>query len=211
MAKAKKKTAVKKEQTAPAGSAKSDALDRAIAQIEKQYGTGSIMKMDESLHPKINGIATGALSLDIALGGAGIPRGRVVEFYGPESSGKTTLTLQVVAECQKMGGTAAFIDAEHALDPAYAKKLGVNIDDLLVSQPDSGEQALEICDMLVRSSAVDVVVVDTAHGHSRRVLDTVRADHMSTYGYERATTPNLDELARRGVVFDWHFATAPWT
>jgi recombination protein RecA len=142
MAKAKK-TAAKKTATE---STKGNALDRAIAQIEKQYGSGSIMKMDESKHRKIDGIPTGALSLDIALGGSGIPRGRVVEFYGPESSGKTTLALHVIANAQKTGGVAAFIDAEHALDPTWAKKLGVDVNNLLISQPDTGEQALEIAE-----------------------------------------------------------------
>jgi recombination protein RecA len=138
------------------------ALSAALSQIEKQFGKGSVMRLgDGGTVPNIQVIPTGSLGLDLALGIGGVPRGRVVEIYGPESSGKTTLTLQVIAECQKIGGTAAFIDAEHALDPGYAKKLGVNIDDLLVSQPDSGEQALEICDMLVRSGAVDVVVVDS--------------------------------------------------
>jgi recombination protein RecA len=138
------------------------ALSAALSQIEKQFGKGSVMRLgDGGTVPNIEVIPTGSLGLDLALGVGGVPRGRVVEIYGPESSGKTTLTLQVIAEAQKLGGTAAFIDAEHALDPGYAKKLGVNIDDLLVSQPDSGEQALEIADMLVRSGAVDVVVVDS--------------------------------------------------
>ncbi|MHC4998320.1 MAG: recombinase RecA, partial [Planctomycetota bacterium] len=157
MAKAKK-TAAKKTATE---STKGNALDRAIAQIEKQYGSGSIMKMDESKHRKIDGIPTGALSLDIALGGSGIPRGRVVEFYGPESSGKTTLALHVIANAQKTGGVAAFIDAEHALDPTWAKKLGVDVNNLLISQPDTGEQALEIAEMLVKSNAVDIIVIDS--------------------------------------------------
>jgi recombination protein RecA len=162
MAKAKKKAAAPKtEPVNTTASAKNDALDRAIAQIEKQYGTGSIMKMDESLHPKIQGISTGALSLDIALGGSGIPRGRVVEFYGPESSGKTTLALHAIASAQKLGGVAAFIDAEHALDTTWAKKLGVDISGLLISQPDTGEQALDIAEMLVKSNAVDIIVVDS--------------------------------------------------
>jgi len=161
MAKAKKKTATKKIDTTIPASSKSDALDRAIAQIEKQYGTGSIMKMDEAQHPKIEGIPTGALSLDIALGGAGIPRGRVVEFYGPESSGKTTLALHAIANAQKLGGVAAFIDAEHALDTTWAKKLGVDISGLLISQPDTGEQALDIAEMLVKSNAVDIIVIDS--------------------------------------------------
>ncbi len=138
------------------------ALSAALGQIEKQFGKGSVMRMgDTSAVRNIEAISTGSLSLDIALGIGGLPKGRVVEIYGPESSGKTTLTLQVVAEAQKQGGTAAFIDAEHALDPQYAEKLGVNVDELLVSQPDTGEQALEITDMLVRSGAVDVVVIDS--------------------------------------------------
>ncbi|MCU7853255.1 MAG: recombinase RecA [Candidatus Thiodiazotropha sp. (ex Monitilora ramsayi)] len=138
------------------------ALSAALGQIEKQFGKGSVMRMgDTSAIRNIEAISTGSLNLDIALGIGGLPKGRVVEIYGPESSGKTTLTLQVVAEAQKMGGTAAFIDAEHALDPQYAEKLGVNVDELLVSQPDTGEQALEITDMLVRSGAVDVVVIDS--------------------------------------------------
>jgi len=141
---------------------KKKALDMALSQIEKQFGKGSVMKLgDGTAIRDIEAISTGSLGLDVALGIGGLPRGRVVEIYGPESSGKTTLTLQVIAECQKMGGTAAFVDAEHALDPQYAEKLGVNVDELLVSQPDTGEQALEITDMLVRSSAVDVVVVDS--------------------------------------------------
>ncbi|QDP73655.1 recombinase RecA [Legionella israelensis] len=141
---------------------KQKALTAALAQIERQFGKGSVMRMgDSTVSRDIEAISTGSLGLDIALGIGGLPRGRVVEIYGPESSGKTTLTLQVIAECQKKGGTAAFVDAEHALDPGYAAKLGVNVDDLLVSQPDTGEQALEITDMLVRSSAVDVVIVDS--------------------------------------------------
>jgi recombination protein RecA len=138
------------------------ALAAALGQIERQFGKGSVMRMGDAQAVRdVDVISTGSLALDVALGIGGLPRGRVVEVYGPESSGKTTLTLQVVAECQKLGGTAAFIDAEHALDPSYAEKLGVNVDDLLVSQPDTGEQALEIADMLVRSGAVDVVVVDS--------------------------------------------------
>ena len=141
---------------------KAKALAAALAQIEKQFGKGSIMKMgDQSVANDIQAVSTGSLGLDIALGLGGLPRGRVVEIYGPESSGKTTLTLQVVAEMQKLGGTAAFIDAEHALDPTYAQKLGVKLDELLISQPDTGEQALEIADMLVRSGSVDVVVIDS--------------------------------------------------
>ena len=141
---------------------KAKALAAALAQIEKQFGKGSIMKMGEgSVEKDLQVVSTGSLGLDIALGVGGLPRGRVVEIYGPESSGKTTLTLQVVAEMQKLGGTAAFIDAEHALDPSYAQKLGVKLDDLLISQPDTGEQALQIADMLVRSGSVDVVVIDS--------------------------------------------------
>jgi recombination protein RecA len=138
------------------------ALDAALGQIEKQFGKGAVMRLgDSGVDNTIGIISTGSLSLDVALGIGGLPRGRVIEIYGPESSGKTTLALQVVAECQKLGGAAAFVDAEHALDPSYASKLGVEIDDLLVSQPDTGEQALEITDMLVRSGGVDVVVVDS--------------------------------------------------
>ncbi|MFG0305473.1 MAG: recombinase RecA [Phycisphaerales bacterium JB040] len=140
---------------------KKQALDRALSQIDKAYGKGSIMRLDEEAYLNIPGISTGALSLDLALGGKGIPRGRIVEVFGPESSGKTTLALTVLANAQKRGGVAAFIDAEHALDPSWARKIGVNIDDMLVSQPDTGEQALEICELLVRSNAVDVIVVDS--------------------------------------------------
>ena len=141
--------------------AKKEALEQALLQIEKQYGKGSIMKLGERVHEKIDVIPTGCLVLDIALGIGGIPRGRVIEIYGPESSGKTTVSLHIIAETQKLGGTAAFIDAEHALDPAYAEKLGVNLDDLLVSQPDNGEQALNICETLVKSGSIDIVVVDS--------------------------------------------------
>jgi recombination protein RecA len=139
---------------------KSKAMELAISQIEKNYGKGSIMKMGQNSKMTVETIPTGSISLDLALGG-GIPKGRIVEVYGPESSGKTTLTLHAIAEVQKMGGQAAFIDAEHALDPEYAKKIGINLDDLLVSQPDSGEQALEIVETLVRSNAVDLIVVDS--------------------------------------------------
>jgi recombination protein RecA len=138
------------------------ALAQALGQIEKQFGKGSVMRLgDGSMIANIEAISTGSIGLDVALGIGGVPKGRVVEIYGPEASGKTTLTLQVIAEAQKTGGTAAFVDAEHALDPQYAEKLGVNVDELLVSQPDTGEQALEITDMLVRSGAVDVIVVDS--------------------------------------------------
>ena len=138
------------------------ALSAALGQIEKQFGKGSVMRLGDSIATRdIDVVSTGSLGLDVALGIGGLPRGRIVEIYGPESSGKTTLTLQVVAEIQKQGGTAAFVDAEHALDPSYAAKVGVNVDDLLISQPDTGEQALEITDMLVRSGAVDVIVVDS--------------------------------------------------
>ena len=141
---------------------KGKALSAALAQIEKQFGKGSIMRLgDGEVEKDIESVSTGSLGLDIALGIGGLPRGRVVEIYGPESSGKTTLTLQVIAEMQKLGGTAAFIDAEHALDPQYAQKLGVKVGDLLISQPDTGEQALEITDTLVRSGAVDVIVIDS--------------------------------------------------
>ncbi|MEH8247468.1 recombinase RecA [Aeromonas veronii] len=140
---------------------KQKALAAALGQIEKQFGKGSIMRLGDSKTMDIEAISTGSLSLDVALGIGGLPCGRIVEIYGPESSGKTTLTLQVIAEAQKKGKTCAFVDAEHALDPIYAAKLGVNVDDLLISQPDTGEQALEICDMLVRSNAVDVIIVDS--------------------------------------------------
>lgn len=140
---------------------KQRALEMALSQIEKQFGKGAIMKMDDSANLEIDTVSTGSLGLDVALGAGGLPFGRIVEIYGPESSGKTTLTLSVIAEAQKQGKNCAFIDAEHALDPIYAEKLGVNINDLLVSQPDTGEQALEITDMLVRSKAVDVLIVDS--------------------------------------------------
>ncbi|QOL26953.1 recombinase RecA [Thalassotalea sp. LPB0316] len=140
---------------------KEKALSAALSQIERQFGKGSIMKLGENRSMDVETISTGSLGLDIALGAGGLPMGRVVEIYGPESSGKTTLTLEVIAEAQKNGKTCAFVDAEHALDPIYAEKLGVNINELLVSQPDTGEQALEICDMLTRSGAVDVIVVDS--------------------------------------------------
>ncbi len=141
--------------------ARESALQRAMQQIEKQFGKGAVMTLDGSLKFIVEGIPTGSLSLDIALGGQGVPRGRVVEVFGPESSGKTTLTLHIIASAQKAGGTAAFIDAEHALDPAWARRLGVKLDSLLVSQPDTGEQAMEICELLVRSNAVDVIVIDS--------------------------------------------------
>ena len=164
MAKAKKaQTATKKETSREA------AIERVIAQIEKQYGQGSIMQMDEHLYAKIEGIPTGALSLDIALGGRGIPRGRVTELYGPESSGKTTLALHVIASAQKAGGVAAFIDAEHALDTTWAKRLGVDVSGMLVSQPDTGEQALDIAEMLIKSNSVDVIVVDSVAALTPRV------------------------------------------
>jgi recombination protein RecA len=137
------------------------ALSAALSMIEKTFGKGSVMRLGDDVAEPIEAISTGSLSLDVALGLGGLPRGRIIEIYGPESSGKTTLTLQVVAECQKLGGTAAFIDAEHALDPTYAEALGVNIKELLISQPDTGEQALEICDMLVRSGGVDIVIIDS--------------------------------------------------
>lgn len=142
---------------------KKKALAAALSQIERQFGKGSVMRLgdDATALTDIEEISTGSLSLDIALGIGGLPKGRIVEIYGPESSGKTTLALQVISECQRKGGTAAFIDAEHALDPTYAKRLGVSVDDLLISQPDTGEQALEIADMLVRSSAIDVIIIDS--------------------------------------------------
>ena len=143
-------------------SEKDKALEAAMAQIQKQFGKGAIMKLgDDSAQMNIDSISTGSISLDIATGIGGVPKGRIVEIYGPESSGKTTLTLHIVAQTQKAGGKAAFIDAEHALDPVYARNLGVDVGELLVSQPDTGEQALEICDMLARSGALDVIVIDS--------------------------------------------------
>jgi len=151
----------KKVETASKATSRDDAVKRVIAQIEKQYGQGAIMQMDEHQYARIEGIDTGSLSLDIALGGKGIPRGRVTELFGPESSGKTTLALHVIANAQRAGGVAAFIDAEHALDTTWAKRLGVDVSGLLVSQPDTGEQALDIVEMLISSNSVDVIVVDS--------------------------------------------------
>jgi recombination protein RecA len=151
----------KKDQTVSKATSRDDAVQRVIAQIEKQYGQGAIMQMDEQHYAKIEGIGTGSLSLDIALGGKGIPRGRVTELFGPESSGKTTLALHVIANAQRAGGVAAFIDAEHALDTTWAKRLGVDVSGLLVSQPDTGEQALDIVEMLVSSNSLDIIVVDS--------------------------------------------------
>ena len=156
----KAKAAAPVEQAGPA-SDKKRALETAMQQIEKMYGKGSIMRLGENLHANVEAIPTGSLTLDLALGIGGVPKGRIIEIYGPESSGKTTLALHIVAETQKRGGEAAFVDAEHALDPTYARALGVNIDDMLISQPDTGEQALEITEALVRSGAIDVVVVDS--------------------------------------------------
>ena len=141
--------------------ARQEALKTALETIERKFGQGAVMKLSDDVHVKVPVIPTGSIGVDLALGIGGIPKGRVTEIYGPESSGKTTLTLHVIAECQKLGGTAAFIDAEHALDPTYAARIGVDIDEVLISQPDTGEQALEICDMLVRSGAIDVVVIDS--------------------------------------------------
>ena len=154
-----KKTAANVPTDSP--EAKKKALDTAISQLEKSYGKGTIIKMGENPQMNVSAVSTGSLTLDLALGVGGLPRGRIVEIYGPESSGKTTVALHAIAEAQKLGGEAAFIDAEHALDPVYAKALGVDIDNLLVSQPDSGEQALEICEALVRSGALDIVVIDS--------------------------------------------------
>ena len=140
---------------------KNKQLEAALGQIERQFGTGTVMRMGDKKQERIPAVPTGSLGLDLALGIGGLPRGRVVEIYGPESSGKTTLTLEVIAQCQKLGGTAAFIDAEHALDPIYAKKLGVNVEELLISQPDTGEQALEVADIMVHSGGIDVLVIDS--------------------------------------------------
>jgi len=153
--------AMAKGKTAEADNGKQRALDQAVSQIEKAYGKGSIMRLDDDPSAVPPGISTGSISLDLSLGGRGIPRGRIVEVFGPESSGKTTLALQAIASAQRDGGVAAFIDAEHALDPSWARRLGVNLEDLLVSQPDTGEQALEICELLVRSNAVDAIVLDS--------------------------------------------------
>ncbi|HEY9036764.1 MAG TPA: recombinase RecA [Pseudomonadales bacterium] len=154
------------------------ALAAALTQIERQFGKGTVMLMGDKQREAIPVVSTGSLGLDIALGVGGLPRGRIVEIYGPESSGKTTLTLQAIAECQKAGGTAAFIDAEHALDPEYARKLGVNVDDLIVSQPDTGEQALEVTDMLVRSGAVDILVIDSVAALTPKAeIDGDMGDH----------------------------------
>ena len=153
-------------------------LNEALSQIEKQFGKGAVMKMGDRENTDIPSVSTGSLGLDIALGIGGLPKGRVIEIFGPESSGKTTLTLQAIAECQKEGGTAAFIDAEHALDPSYAEKLGVNVDELLLSQPDTGEQALEITDMLVRSNGVDLIVVDSVAALTPRAeIEGEMGDH----------------------------------
>ena len=157
---------------------KEKALEAALGQIEKQFGKGTVMRMGEDKREAIPSISTGSLGLDIALGIGGLRKGRIVEIYGPESSGKTTLTLQVIAEAQKAGGTCAFIDAEHALDPIYAEKLGVEVDDLIVSQPDTGEQALEVTDMLVRSGACDVLVVDSVAALTPRAeIEGEMGDH----------------------------------
>jgi recombination protein RecA len=164
-AKETKETASQKAEAAE----KAKALDSALVQIEKQFGKGAVMKLNADAMREIPVISTGALSLDLALGVGGVPRGRIIEIYGPESSGKTTLTLHIVAEAQKLGGMAAFIDAEHALDPSYARRLGVNIDELLVSQPDNGEQALEIAEALVRSNALDVIVIDSGRSSCAQI------------------------------------------
>merc|ERR1711991_397381 len=158
---------------------KDKAVETALAQIERQFGKGSVMKLGTSgENLDVQAISTGSLGLDIALGIGGLPKGRIVEIYGPESSGKTTLTLQTIAECQKAGGTAAFIDAEHALDPVYAGKLGVNVDELLLSQPDTGAQALEVTDMLVKSNSVDLIVVDSVAALTPRAeIEGEMGDH----------------------------------
>ena len=164
---------------------KRKALDAALGQIERQFGKGSVMRLGEASYDQdVTTISTGSLGLDIALGIGGLPKGRVVEIYGPESSGKTTLMLSAVAEAQKAGGTAAFVDAEHALDPAYAERLGVNLEELLISQPDTGEQALEIVDMLVRSAAVDIVVIDSVAALTPKaeIEGEMGASHVGLHG-----------------------------
>ncbi|MDO8341808.1 MAG: ATPase domain-containing protein, partial [Cellvibrio sp.] len=157
---------------------KEKALQAALSQIERQFGKGTVMRMGDKEQVAIPAISTGSLGLDVALGIGGLPKGRIIEIYGPESSGKTTLTLQVIAEAQRAGGTCAFIDAEHALDPIYASKLGVNVEDLIISQPDTGEQALEVTDMLVRSGAVDVLVIDSVAALTPRAeIEGEMGDH----------------------------------
>ena len=158
---ATKKATKEKAQDVASAMDKKAALETAITRIEKEYGKGTIMKLGENTQMNVSAVSTGSIALDVALGIGGVPKGRIIEIYGPESSGKTTVALHVVAEVQKLGGEAAFIDAEHALDPVYAKNLGVDINNLLVSQPDSGEQALEIADALVHSGAIDVIVIDS--------------------------------------------------
>jgi len=173
-------TKVKKTETDSAPSGKETALQRVIAQIEKQYGQGAIMQMDEHKYAKVESISTGSLSLDIALGGRGIPRGRVTELFGPESSGKTTVALHIIANAQRAGGVAAFIDAEHALDTTWAKRLGANVSSLLVSQPDNGEQALDIAEMLIESNSVDIIVIDSVAALTPRaeIEGEMGASHM---------------------------------
>jgi len=183
------------------------ALAAALGQIEKQFGKGSVMRLgDAAASYEVETVSTGSLGLDIALGVGGLPRGRVVEIFGPEASGKTTLTLQVIAEVQRGGGTAAFVDAEHALDPSYAEKLGVNINDLLVSQPDTGEQALEITDMLVRSNAVDIVVIDVSFISVRKVIAPAMAAAKPRANFLILIKPQFElrreEIAPGGIVKD---------
>ncbi|MBO4354488.1 MAG: recombinase RecA, partial [Clostridia bacterium] len=180
MKQVKKKAAV---ETAGGGEEKKKALAAAITQIEKDFGKGTIMRLGENARMNVEAVPTGSLTLDLALGIGGVPRGRIVEIFGPESSGKTTVALHIVAEVQKRGGTAAFIDAEHALDPVYAKALGVDIDELLVSQPDSGEQALDVTEHLVRSGAVDVVVVDSVAAlvPQQEIDGTMGASHVGLH------------------------------
>lgn len=180
MAEKKKPSKEKQTETNPLSLEKQKALELALLQIEKQFGRGAIMKLGEAHHENVSAIPTGALSLDLATGIDGVPRGRVVEIFGPESSGKTTLSLSIIAQVQQRDGVAAFIDAEHAMDPAYARKIGVKLDDLLVSQPDSGEQALQIAEMLIRSNAVDLIVVDSvaALAPQAEIEGEIGASHM---------------------------------
>ena len=161
----------KQEDTTLSDKARQSAVKEALEQIRDRFGDGSIMKLGEAKKMNVEVISSGCLSIDIALGVGGFPRGRVIEIYGPESSGKTTLAQHAIAEIQKRGGLAAFVDAEHALDPEYARKIGININDLFISQPDNGEQALEIVETLVRSNAIDIIVVDSAHGFSKNVIE----------------------------------------
>ena len=194
------------DKNASVASEKQKALDAALAQIEKQFGKGAVMRLGQHSTLNVEAIPTGSLSLDIALGIGGVPRGRIVEIYGPESSGKTTLALHILAQAQKQGGEVAFVDAEHALDPSYARALGVNIEDMLISQPDTGEQALEITEALVRSGAVDVVVVDSVDAHITLDLNSIAVKASSAsfknavfFSRSRHKSPYCKQIGREHV------------